>query len=57
MLNVPQDIMLENIAENLTIQNPELDTKEGDIPAKFCCNTKRKTRNLVMEVDSGTLRN
>jgi len=54
MLNIPQDITLENVAEILTIQNPELYLKEGDVRAKFCYTTKRKTSNLVIEVDSGT---
>ena len=51
---MPEDITLENVEETLTIQNPEVDLNEGDIRAKFCCTTKRKTRNLVIEVDSGT---
>jgi hypothetical protein len=54
MLNIPQDITLKNVAENITIQNPELYFKEGDVQAKFCYTTKRKTRNLVIEVDSET---
>jgi hypothetical protein len=54
LLNIPEDITLENVEETLTIQNPELNLKEGDISAKFCYMTKRKTRNLVIEVDSGT---
>jgi hypothetical protein len=54
LLNIPDNITLENVEETLTIQNPELDLKEGDIRAKFCYTTKRETRNLVIEVDSGT---
>ena len=38
----------------MTKQNPELDIKEGDIRQKFCSTTKRGTRYLVTEVDSGT---
>jgi hypothetical protein len=54
LLNIPDDITLENVEDTLTVQNPELDLKEGDIRAKFCYTTKRETRNLVIEVDSGT---
>jgi hypothetical protein len=51
LLNIPEDITPENAEETLTIQNPELDLKEGDIRAKFCYATKRKIRNFVIEVD------
>jgi len=54
VFNIPQDITLENVAETLTIQNPVLVLKEGDVRAKFCYTTNRKARNLVIEVDSGT---
>jgi hypothetical protein len=57
MLNIPQDITLKNVAETLTIQDPELYLKEGGVRAKFCYTTKQKTRNLVIEVDSGTRKN
>ena len=53
LLNIPEDITFENVEETLTIQNPELDLKEGDIRAKFCYTTQREKRNLVTEVDSG----
>jgi len=33
MFNIPQAITLENVAETLTIQNPELDLKEEDVRA------------------------
>jgi hypothetical protein len=54
LLGIPEDITIENIEETLAKQNPELDIKEGDIRAKFCYTTKPETRNLVIEVDSGT---
>jgi len=47
LLNILDDITLENAEETFTSQNPELDLKEGDIRAKFCYTTKRKTRNLL----------
>ena len=40
--------------KTLAKQNPELDIKEGDIRAKFSYTSKRKTNNLVIEVDSRT---
>jgi hypothetical protein len=54
LLNIPDDITLENVEDTLTVQNPERDLKEGDIRAKFCYTTKRETRNLVIELGSGT---
>ena len=54
LLNNPDDITIKNAEETLTIQNPELDLKNGDIRAKFCYTIKRKARNLVVEVDSET---
>jgi hypothetical protein len=54
LLNIPEGITLENAEETIAKQNPELHIKEGDIRAKFCYNTKRETRNLVMEVNSET---
>jgi hypothetical protein len=56
LLNIPDGITTENAEETLTVQNSELDIKQGDIRAKFCYTTKRKTRNLVIEVDSETRR-
>jgi hypothetical protein len=35
LLNIPEDTTLENVEETLTIQNPELDLKEGDIREKL----------------------
>jgi len=54
LFNIPEDITLENVEETLTCQNPEQDIKAGDIKAKFSYNTKRGTRNLVIEVDPST---
>jgi hypothetical protein len=54
LLNMPEDITQENVEEILRIENPELDLKEGDIRAKLCYTTKRKTKNLMIEVVSGT---
>jgi hypothetical protein len=57
LLNIPDDITTENTEETLIVQNSELNIKKGDIRAKFCYTTKRKTRNLVIEVDSETRKN
>ena len=54
LLGIPEDITTENIGTTLAKQNPELDIKEEDIRAKFSYTTKRETKNLVIEVDSGT---
>jgi hypothetical protein len=54
LLSIPEDITTENAVETLAKQNPELDIKEGDIRANVCYTTKRETRNLIIEVDSGT---
>jgi hypothetical protein len=37
LLDIPEDIMLDNVEETLSRQNPEKDIKVGDIKAKFCC--------------------
>ena len=54
LLSIPENIILGNVEHTLAKQNPELDIEEGGIRAKFCYTTKRETRNLVIEVDSGT---
>jgi hypothetical protein len=52
--NIPEDISTENIEDTLTAQNPELNLEAGDIIAKFTYNTKKRTRNLVIEVSART---
>ena len=56
MLNIPEDVMIENVEGKLTIRNLELDFKEGDIRAKFCYTTRQATRNLVIRglINNGT---
>jgi hypothetical protein len=54
LLGIPDDTTLENVRETLTKQNPELGLKDGIMEPKFCYTTKRGTKNLVIEVDSGT---
>jgi hypothetical protein len=43
-----------NIEDTLLAQNPEFSLKTGDIAAKFLYGTKRRTRNLVIEVSAQT---
>ena len=49
--NIPDDISIENIEHTLIAQNPELNLEAGDI-AKFAYDTKRGTRNIVIEVSA-----
>jgi len=56
MLNIPSDITLENVKETLIQQNTGLDLKDGKIDPKFSYATKRGIQNLVIEVDSNTLK-
>ena len=53
LLNIPEDITLDNFQKRITVQNPELDFKEGD-RAKCCYTSKRERRKLVINVESGT---
>ena len=54
MLNLSDNTTLENVRETITQQTSELDLNGGNIEPKFCYTTKRGTRNLIIEVDSGT---
>jgi len=53
LLDIPTDITLGNVKEVLMQQNRELKINNGNIEPKFCYIAKR-TRNLVIEVDSVT---
>jgi len=52
--NIPEDITTSNIEGTLIKQNPDLYLKAGDINAKFNYETKKHTRNLVVEVNAQT---
>ena len=52
--NIPETISIRNTEDTLLVQNPELNLKTGDITAKFSYETKRRTRNLVIEVSAHT---
>ena len=52
--NIPEDITTSNIEETLIKQNPDLLLKAGDINPKYNYETKKHTRNLVVEVNAQT---
>jgi hypothetical protein len=52
--NIPEDITTENSETTIIEQNPDMDLNVKDIRAKFFYTTKRKTSNLIVEVDSET---
>ena len=54
--NIPEEITMDNAADIIIEQNPEIPLKTGDITAKFITQNKRKTRNLITEVDTQTYR-
>jgi hypothetical protein len=54
--NIPQDITTCNTEGNLIMQNPDLYLKAGDINAKYIYETKKHSRNLVVEVNAQTLK-
>jgi hypothetical protein len=54
--NVPEEITLENAADIISDQNPELALTKEDITAKFIFKNKRNARNLVIELTTKTYR-
>jgi hypothetical protein len=54
--NAPDEITLENAADIICKQNPELELTKGDITTIFIFKNKRNTRNLVIEIDTKTYR-
>jgi hypothetical protein len=48
--NIPDTLTTENAESIISTQNPSLDLQAGDIIPKYIYATKRKTRNLVIEV-------
>jgi hypothetical protein len=49
--SVPDEITLENAADIICKQTPELALTKGDITAKLIFKNKRNARNLVIEID------
>ena len=54
--NVPDETTLENAADIICDQNPELAVTREDITAKFIFKNKRNVRNLVIELTTETYR-
>jgi len=52
--NIPEDITTSNIEGTLINQNPYLSLKAGDNTAKYVYETKKYSRNLVVEVNVHT---
>jgi hypothetical protein len=52
--NIPEDITTGNTEGTLITQNPDLNLKTGDINAKFSYGTKKRARNMVIEVTAQT---
>jgi len=50
--NIPDVVALENAEDIMLSQNPDLKLQKGDIQTKFIFQTKRNTRNLVVEVNA-----
>jgi hypothetical protein len=54
LYNIPEEISTQNIEEIMIAQNPELNLKVGVIKPKFVYETRKRTRNLVIEVSAQT---
>jgi hypothetical protein len=54
MLNIPEEISIGNVEDTLLAQNTDFCLKQGDIAGKFSYETKKNTRNLVIEVSAQT---
>jgi hypothetical protein len=54
--NVPEETTLENAADIICDQNPELALTKEDITTKFIFKNKRNVRNLVIELTTKTYR-
>jgi hypothetical protein len=52
--SIPEDITTSNIEETLITQNPDFALETGDIAAKYCYETKKHSKNLVVEVSAQT---
>ena len=56
IFNVPDGITMDNAADIICEQNPELTLKNADMKTKFITKNKRNSRNLIIEVDTKTYR-
>jgi len=53
-INIPEEISTDNIEDILMAQNPGIGIGKGEIIPKFTYETKRHTRNIVIEVSAQT---
>jgi len=54
--NIPDEVTLENAEDIICVQNSTLALNKRDITTKFIFKTKRKERNLVIELAPQTHR-
>jgi len=54
IINIPEEISIANLEDILLAQNKDVSLKRYDIEAKFSYETKKHTRNLVIEVSAQT---
>jgi len=54
IINIPEEISIGNVEDTLLAQNVEVNLKRGDIEAKFSYETRKNTRNMVVEVSAQT---
>jgi len=54
IINIPEEISTDNIEDTLMAQNPEIGVGKGVIIPKFTYETKKHTRNIVIEVSAQT---
>jgi hypothetical protein len=48
--NIPEVIATDNIEDTLIAQNPDLGIEQGEIFPKLTYETKKRSRNIVIEV-------
>jgi len=54
IINIPEEISIDNIDDTLMAENPDIGVGKGEIFPKFTYETKRHTRNIVIEVSAQT---
>ena len=52
IMNIPEEISTDNIEDTIIAQNLEICIGKGEIIPEFIYETKRHTRNIVIEVNS-----
>jgi len=54
IINIPEEITTGNLENTMLAQNLDVSLKQGNTAAKFCYETRKNTRNLVIEVSAQT---